>query len=258
MFVAEGHRPLAGRVALVTGSGHGIGRVIARRLAGLGARTIVNSFHSRERGEETCELIRSAGGEAVHVWGSVTNPDHMERMFGEIEARFGFLDVFVSNAANGIVAPLHMVTTEHWNRAFQTNIFGLHQGALKATPLMRRRGGGKIFCISSPGAQRYIEHFGCLGPVKAALESLTRYLAVELAPHNIQVNAISAGAIYGELLDKYPDGGRLVPYWESRTPGNELGREEEIANFLALLLSSWADRLTGTVLVADQGGTLRV
>jgi enoyl-[acyl-carrier-protein] reductase (NADH) len=133
----------------------------------------------------------------------------------------------------------------------------LHQGAMLAAPLMRPRG-GKIVSLSSPGAHRYIEHFGCMGPIKAAVESLTRYLAIELAPDNIQVNAVSAGPIYGELLEKYPEKERLIPYWESLSAGKRLGQESDVASFVMYLLSDAATKITGSVMLVDSGGSQRI
>jgi NAD(P)-dependent dehydrogenase (short-subunit alcohol dehydrogenase family)/acyl carrier protein len=256
--IAPVAKPFDGKIALVTGSGHGIGRAIAMRLAELGASVIVNSFHSRARGEETTEAIRAAGGQAEHMWASVANPGHLRRLFAEIESRFGCLDFFVSNASNGAIAPLRDVTNEHWDRAFRTNIVAFHQGALMAAHLMKRRGGGKIMTLSSPGAHRYIEYFGCMGPIKAAVESLTRYLAIELASDNIQVNAVSVGPIYGELLRKYPDSERLIRHWESLSAGNKLGEETDVANFVTYLLSNEASKVTGSVLLLDSGGSQRI
>jgi len=251
-------RPFEGKVALVTGSGHGLGRSIATRLAALGARVVVNSFYSRERGEETTGMIRDAGGDAVHLWGSVANTEHLGRIFAEIETRYGCLDFFVHNASNGIIAPLDTVTEEHWDRAFRTNVVALHQGAYLAAPLMRRRGGGRIVTLSSPGAQRYLEYFGCLGPVKAALESLTMYLAVDLGPDNIQVNAVSAGPVYGERLSAYPDAGRLIPYWEGLSADRRLGDADDITGPVLYLLSDAARKINGTVLLVDGAASQRM
>src|SRR5262249_50802363 len=161
-------------------SGRGLGKVIANQLVDLGARVIINSFFSRERGEEVTTEINRRKGDAIHLWGSVANPKHLTQMFEEIDRRYGGLDFFVQNASNGLIAPLHQITDGHWEKAFRTNVVALHQGALLAAPLMRRRNGGKIVAISSPGAHHHIEHFGCIGPVKAAVESLAIYLAVEL------------------------------------------------------------------------------
>lgn len=248
----------AGKLAFVSGAGHGIGQVIATRLAERGAHVIVNSFHSRDRGEQVTAAIRAAGGHAEHLWGSVANPTHVQRMFGAIEQQFGHLDFLVANASNGIVAPLSAVTEHHWDRAFRTNVLGLHQCAVSAIPLMKERGGGKIVTISSPGAHRYIEYFGCMGPIKAAVESLTLYLAIELAPHNIQVNCVSAGPVYGELLSHYPNAERLIPYWESLSANRQLGTEPDIADFVMLLLSQASDKITGSTMLVDNGGSQRI
>lgn len=251
-------KPLDGKLALVTGSGHGIGRSIVEELAELGATVIVNSFHSRQAGEALVETLRNRGLQAHHIWGSVAQEAQLDRIFDEIETRFGYLDFFVSNASNGMLGPLDRIERNHWDRAFRTNILGLHQGAFRAAKLMEKRGGGKIVTLSSPGAQRYIEHFGCMGPIKAAVESLTRYLAIELGPKNIQVNSVSAGPIYGDLLNKYPDSQRLIPYWESLSAGNRLGEARDVANFVAYLLSSAANKISGSVLLVDAGGSQRI
>lgn len=257
-LIPDGHKPFTGKVVLVTGSGHGIGKVIACRLATLGASVVVNSFHSRTRGDETVQKIRSEGCEAIHIWGSMANPTHLRQMFDEIDSRFGHLDFFVSNASNGIIGPLKEVTEEHWTRAFQTNIIGLHQGAIRASDLMKRRGGGKIITLSSPGAHHYIKHFGCMGPVKAAVESLTRYLAIEFINDNIQVNCISAGPIYGEMLSKYPDSDHLIPYLESLSAGNRLGEEDDVADLVTYLLSGDSNKITGSVILLDAGSSNQI
>jgi NAD(P)-dependent dehydrogenase (short-subunit alcohol dehydrogenase family)/acyl carrier protein len=249
-------KPFTGKVALVTGSGHGLGKAIAAHLAGLGATVVINSFHSRQRGEDTAAEIVAGGGQAVHLWGSVTNAAHLEQIFGEIERRWGGLDFLISNASNGILAPMKDIQPDHWDRAFRTNVVGLHQAALLAAPLMRRRGGGKIVALSSVGAQRYLDYLGCIGVVKAAVESLVRYLAVELGGDNIQVNAVSAGPVYGELMEKYPDLEKLRPRCEALTPRKRLNDEQEVAEAITFLLSS--SGMSGSVLLLDAGGCQRI
>jgi len=246
-------KPFAGKIALVTGSGRGLGRDMAIYLAELGATVVVNSFHSRQQGIATAEEIQAAGGEAVHLWGSVANVDHVDTLFGEIESRFGGLDFFISSASNGMLARLEDITPEHWEKAFRTNVVGLHQSALRAARLMRRRGGGKIITMSSPAAHGYVDYFGCMGAVKAAVESLTRSLAIELARDNIQVNCVSPGPVYGELLDKWPESRRLVAQWESNTAYGRLCEARDVSHFVAYLLSEPVKLFTGSVLVMDGG-----
>jgi NAD(P)-dependent dehydrogenase (short-subunit alcohol dehydrogenase family)/acyl carrier protein len=245
-----------GKVALVTGSGHGIGKAIATRLADLGATVVVNSFHSRQMGEDTAAEIVGRGSQAVHLWGSVTNPAHLKQIFQEIDSRFGGLDFLVSNASNGILAPVKDIQPEHWERAFRTNVVGLHQTALLAAEQMRRRGGGKIVALSSVGAQRCLDYLACIGTVKAAVESLVRYLAVELGADNIQVNAVSAGPVYGDLMEKYPDLETLRPRCEAQTPRHRLNDALEVAEAVMFLLCS--SGMSGSVLLVDAGGSQRI
>jgi NAD(P)-dependent dehydrogenase (short-subunit alcohol dehydrogenase family)/acyl carrier protein len=249
-------RDLAGQVLWVTGSGRGLGRTLALGLASRGARIVVNSFHSRDQGDQTAAEIVDAGGEAHHVWGSVANEEHRVRMVAELQERFGVLHGLVHNASNGYLGPLEHLTDDYWHRSFDTNVVGLHRCTMLAAPLMERAGGGRVVALSSPGADRVIEHFGCQGPVKAALESLVRYLAVELGPRGIQVNALSAGPLYGELIHKYPDADRLIPYWESRNAAGRLGDGEALVAHVAFLLT--APAISGSTLLVDDTGSTRI
>ncbi len=247
-----------GRVALVTGSGRGFGAALALTLARQGCSVVINSFRSRERGEALAARIRAEGGDALHCWGSVARTDALERIFGEIGNRYGGLDFFVSNASDGVLAPTEQITEEHWDRAFQSNVVALHKGALLARPLMRARGGGRIVAMSSTGAHRVTQFYTCMGPVKAAVESLVRYLAVELGPDNIQVNALAAGPLYGDVLRQFPDSEQLTRYWESRSVTGRLGTEEVIIGPLLSLLAPGSSAITGAVLQVDHGGALRI
>jgi enoyl-[acyl-carrier protein] reductase III len=253
---APAPRKFEGKIVLITGSGRGLGRDLALHMGALGATVIVNSFHSREAGEATTEEICRAGGSAHHVWASVANPAQLSAMFDNIEKEFGGLDFFVSNASNGMLAPLDQITPEHWEKAFRTNVIGLQQCALRASELMKKRGGGRIVTLSSVAAHRYTDYFGCMGPIKAAVESLSKFLAIELQPHNIRVNCISAGALYGGLVDKWPERDRLVPIWEAGA-GGRLCASADVANLMEYLLSDGASMMNGAILVLDGGQAAR-
>jgi NAD(P)-dependent dehydrogenase (short-subunit alcohol dehydrogenase family)/acyl carrier protein len=249
-------RKLAGKIALITGSGRGLGRDIALHLGRLGATVLVNSFHTRSSGEETTEEIRREGGTAHHLWGSVANMTQLHKMFDTIETEFGGLDYLISNASNGLLGPLDQIQPEHWEKALRTNVIGLHQSALRARPMMKARGGGRIITMSSVAAHRYVDYFGCMGPMKAAVESLTKFLAVEFQPDNILVNCISAGAVYGQLVDKWPDSKRLLPIWEAGA-GGKLCTGADIAQFVEYLLGDGASMINGSILIMDGGQTAR-
>ncbi|MEZ6079443.1 MAG: SDR family oxidoreductase [Pirellulaceae bacterium] len=143
----------------MTGSGRGVGRNIARLLSSRGAHVIVNSFHSRELGEQTAAEIRALGDEATHIWGSIANPVHVDRIFNQIEEQFGELDILVCNASDGRIGPFMELTAEDWERAFRTNVTGHHQCAMRASHFMRS-GRSSIVTLSAVGATRYISGLG--------------------------------------------------------------------------------------------------
>jgi enoyl-[acyl-carrier protein] reductase III len=246
-------RPFEGKIALVTGSGKGIGRVIAARLASAGAMVVVNSFHSREDGERTARDIVEAGGKALHLWGSVAQEDHLERMFATVRDQLGGLDLLVCNASNGLIGPFDRISPRDWDKAFRTCITGTYECAMRARPLMAARGGGSIVTMSTSMSQRYMHDLGCQGVVKAGVESLTRYLAAELAPENIRTNCVSAGPVHGELLGMFPDARERVTRWESATPGGRLCTADDVADVTELLLGPKTQRVNGAIWVVDAG-----
>ena len=250
--LATAARPLSGRVALVTGSGRGVGRTIARLLARRGATVIVNSFHSREQGEQTAAEINAGDGRAVHIWGSVANPDQVDEMFAQIEKQYG-LDILVCNASDGRIGSFLELTPQDWERAFRTNVSGHHQCAVRAAELMRPRGGGSIVTMSAVGAHQFIDGLGCQGVVKAAVESLTRYLACVLGPSGIRVNCVAGGPVYGELLSKFPEARAAQNHWESMTPDGELCTPMDLAQTIAFLVSDEARGINGAVWMVDHG-----
>ncbi len=245
--------PFEGKVAFVTGSGKGIGKVIAARLASAGATVVVNSFHSRDEGERTAAELNAAGGKALHVWGSVAQEEHLDRMFATITEQFGGLDFLVCNASNGLIGPFDRISPRDWDKAFRTCITGTYECAMRARPLMAARGGGSIVTMSTSMSQRYMHDLGCQGVVKAGVESLTRYLAAELAPEGIRTNCVSAGPVHGELLGMFPDAAARVARWEAATPGGEICTAEDVADVTELLLGPKTRRVNGAIWVVDAG-----
>jgi NAD(P)-dependent dehydrogenase (short-subunit alcohol dehydrogenase family) len=218
------------------------------------SRPSARRWSSTRSTRATAAELVAEGRTAVHLWGSVARPRHLDEMFDQIRERFGVLDIFVNNASNGLIAPLEYVTPEHWEKSYRTNVIALHQGALRAAELMTR--GGDIASLTSPAAQKCTQLFGCQGTIKAAVEGLLRYLAVELAPRGIRVNAVAPGPIYGELLDRYPESSRLIRLWESISPERRLRTEKEVAQFMVRYLTDQTLPLSGTVVLADSGVTI--
>jgi enoyl-[acyl-carrier protein] reductase III len=235
----------------ITGGSRGIGRAIALRFAGAGAKRIAIGYLRNDRAaEETAEELRTAGAEVVLVRGNVTS----QRVLDEVAA-LGPLDVLVHNAATGVIRPALETEVKHWDWTMNANARALLQLARVAAPQMPK--GSSIVAISSLGAQRVLENYSLVGTSKAALEALVRYLAVELAPRGIRVNAVSGGVVDTGALDHFPNREEML----SAGAANPVGRlvsPEDIAGAVSFLCSPDADMVRGQTLVVDGGFSLLV
>ncbi|HET9871810.1 MAG TPA: SDR family oxidoreductase [Propionibacteriaceae bacterium] len=245
---------LAGRIALVTGGARNVGRVIAKRLAADGALVIINHFRSPAEARHTQAEIEAAGGRAYVIRASVASPEQRDRMFDEIAETFGGLDILVNNAADGGLVPASEVTEKIFDRALDTNLKGSLGCSLRAAELMAGRAGAAIVNLSTLGGGQFVmaNYLAC-GPAKAALEALTRYLAVEFAAKGIRVNTAAAGMIHSRVADAFPDAERMQRAVIQATPMGRLGEPEEFAEVVAFLASPRASWITGQVLLADGG-----
>ncbi len=245
----------AGKVALVTGSGRGIGRAIALRLAQEGADVAVNFFRNRAPAEETAQQIRELGRQALVVRADVGDLDGIARLFDTVEHAFGGLDMLVCNAASGYNRPALAQRPKGWEWTMNINARSLLFCAQRAAPLMQRRGGGAIVSISSPGSSRVLPDYVVVGASKAAIEALTRYLAVELAPLGIVVNAVSPGIVATDALrhfDALRDG-TVLAHVAQGTPAGRLVTPEDVAGVVAFLCSPEAAMIRGQTIVVDGG-----
>jgi enoyl-[acyl-carrier protein] reductase III len=239
--------PFSGKTALVTGSGRGIGRAIAIYFARNGADVIVNFFRNRAPAEETAVEIKNLGRRALLVKADVGNLDDVDRLFDETERAFGGLDIFVHNAASGYNRPAMAQKPKGWDWTMNINARSLLFAAQRAVPLMEKRGGGSIISISSPGSGRVMPDYVVVGASKAALEALTRYLAVELSPRNIIVNAVSPGIVETDAL---------IQKAIASTPAGRLVTPEDVAGVVGFLCTPAACMIRGQVIVVDGGYTL--
>ncbi|MDI3257041.1 MAG: enoyl-[acyl-carrier-protein] reductase FabL [Kyrpidia sp.] len=251
-------KPLAGKVALVTGGSRGVGRAIARRLAGAGADVAVNFFRNRGAAEETVAEIRELGVKAEAVKANVADPQKLDVLFQEIEEKFGGLDILIANAASGVIRPAMELEVKHWDWTLNVNARSLLVAARHALPMMRRRGGGRIVSISSLGSGRVIDNYTAVGVSKAALEALTRYLAVELAPDGVVVNAVSAGAMTTDALQFFPNREDILEEARRRNPAGRLVTVEDVAEVVAFLCSDAAWMIRGQTIVVDGGQSLLI
>jgi enoyl-[acyl-carrier protein] reductase III len=243
---------LEGKLALVTGSGRGIGKAIALKLASQGVDIIVNFFRRRDSAEQTAKDIEALGVKAEVIRANVGDPAKIDEMFDTIGNKFGRLDIFISNAASGVGRPVMDVDVKAWEWTMDINARALLLCAQRAAKLMDGRG-GKIVSISSLGSPFVLPNYAIVGVSKAALEALTRYLAIELAPQGICVNAVAASAVETEALKFYFKEG-LVKDNRQATPAGRAVIPEDVANVVAFLCSEEAFMIRGQTIIID-GGT---
>ncbi len=247
-----------GKIALITGSGRGIGKAIALHFASLGTNVVVNYFRNRDPAEQTAREIRNLGGRAEIIKANVGEMDDISRLVGETEQIFGGLDFLISNAGSGYNRPIMEQRSKGWDWTMDINAKGYLFLAQKAVPLMVKRGGGWIVCISSPGSFRVLPDYAVVGASKAAIESLTRYLAVELASKNIIVNAVSPGIVATEALQHFNalQDQDLLKEIAAETPAGRIVTPEDVAQIVAFLCSPAASMIRGQTIIADGGFTL--
>ncbi|MDQ0256897.1 enoyl-[acyl-carrier protein] reductase III [Evansella vedderi] len=245
------------KVALITGSSRGIGKTIATKLAKEGYNIVINYARSRGKAEETAEELRQLGVDVLTVKANIAKKDKVEEMFAQIDEHFGRVDVLVNNAASGVLRPVLELDESHWDWTMNINNKGMLFCSQMAAERMKKQGtGGAIVSLSSLGSQRYLKNYTTVGVSKAAVESLTRYLAVELAPNNIRVNAVSGGAVDTDALTHFPNRDELLTDAKDRTPAGRIVEPEDLADAVMFLLSPQAKMICGQTIVVDGGISL--
>lgn len=247
-----------GKTALVTGSGRGIGRAIALRLAQSGADVVINYVRNQAPAEKVADEIRAMGRKAMTVRANVGKLNDIQKLFDQIETEFNGLDIFISNAATGFNKPALQQKETGWDYTQDVNARSFLFCAQRAVPLMKKQGQGWMVAISSPGASRVLPEYISVGASKAALEAITRYMAVEFAPDKIHVNAVSPGLILTDALQHFSVLGdpTIIQRLTENTPGGRLVTPEDVAEIVAFLCSPAAEMICGQVIVVDGGYTL--
>jgi enoyl-[acyl-carrier protein] reductase III len=239
-----------GKSVLVTGGSRGIGKAIALRFARDGAARVAIGYLRNDRAaEEAAEELRAAGTEPVLVRGNVSS----ERVMGEVH-ELGPLDVVIHNAATGVIRPALETEDKHWDWTMNANARALLALARAAAPSMPS--GSSIVAISSLGSMRVLENYVLVGTSKAALESVVRYLAVELAPRGIRANTVSAGLVETGALAHFPNREDMLDMGLKRTPAGRLVEPEDVAGAVAFLCSPDAEMIRGHTLIVDGGFSL--
>jgi len=246
------------KVALVTGSSRGIGKAIALRLAKEGYHIVINYARSKTAALETAAEIEALGRKVLTVKANVGDVEKINMLFQEIDKEFGRLDVFVNNAASGVLRPVMELEESHWDWTMNINSKALLFCAQEAAKLMEKNNGGKMVSISSLGSIRYLENYTAVGVSKAAVEALTRYLAIELAPKNIIVNAVSGGAIDTDALKHFPNREELLAESKEKTPAGRMVEISDMVNAVMFLLADDSSMIRGQTIIVDGGISLLV
>ena len=246
---------LNNKIAVITGGSTGIGLATAQRFIEDGAQVVITG-----RNQEALELaVAELGDRATGIRGDVANLDDLDRLFAQVQKQFGRIDVLFANAGIAPFVPIEAVREEHFDSLFNINVRGLFFTVQKALPLLSE--GASIILNASVVAQSGLRRTSVYSATKAAVRSLGRTLAAEIAPRGIRVNVVSPGLIQTPLVDKLglskdeleAFGAQIV----QQTPLGRPGRPEEIAATAAFLASDDASYFTGADLVAD-GGMIQV
>ncbi|MBW3535000.1 MAG: SDR family oxidoreductase [Gemmatimonadetes bacterium] len=254
---------LAGRVALVTGGGRGIGAAVARALADAGASVAVAARTGAEV-ETVAEELRASGVRAAAVVADVTDEASVAAMLREVDAELGAVDVLVNNAGTATAAPVHRLTLADWNRLLAVNATGVFLCTREALPGMRRRGWGRVVTVASVAGLHGDRYISAYAASKHAVLGFTRSVALEVAGEGVTVNAVCPGYVDTPLTLRSAERiaertGRTVDdglaWMAARSPLGRLIRPGEVAHAVVSLCHEEAGAVNGEALVVDGGAT---
>jgi NAD(P)-dependent dehydrogenase (short-subunit alcohol dehydrogenase family) len=249
--------PTEARVALITGSSRGIGRVLALKLAAQGTHIVVNYKTNKDLADQTLADVRAAGADGIVVRADIEEPDDIDALFAAVKERYGKLDIFVANAAASAFKPVAALKLHHLDRSWAMNVRSFVLGAQRAAELMV--GGGRIVVVTSYGSLRSFPTYASLGAAKAASESYMKYMATEFGPRAITVNAVNGGLIDTDSLEYFYErvpGMAPMNTVLEKVPLGRPGTADDMASAIEFLLSEKAGYITGQVLSVDGGLTI--
>jgi peroxisomal 2,4-dienoyl-CoA reductase len=251
---------LAGKVALVTGGGTGIGFGIASCLARAGAAVAIAS-RKPEHLEPALAQIREHGGRAIAAEVNVREPESVGRMVERVTHALGRLDILVNNAAGNFYAPSSTLSPNAWRAVVETDLYGTFHCCQAAYPALKASGAGRIVSISMTLHYRGWPHMAHATAAKAGVDALTRTLALEWAADRITVNAVAPGPIPTEGVKKAftppkadtPDLFRMDAFARREIPAGRWGTPEDIGQMVTYLASPAGEWITGAIIVVDGG-----
>jgi NAD(P)-dependent dehydrogenase (short-subunit alcohol dehydrogenase family) len=248
------------RVAIVTGSGNGIGRAIAERFSREGAAVIVAELEE-DSGRETVAAIEAAGGRALFHATDTSDEGSVKAMVAAAVERYGGVNVLVNNAAAFVFGTVEEVTAKDWEKVFGVNVIGYANTVRECLPEFRKNGGGAVVNIASISSYIAQPAFVPYNTSKGAVAQLTRCMAMDMAKDNVRVNGICPGAIRTRATDRHIASLGLEPEAAYEEFGQDalmkrMGKPEEIASGAVFLASDEASFMTGPHIVIDGGATI--
>jgi NAD(P)-dependent dehydrogenase (short-subunit alcohol dehydrogenase family) len=244
---------LRDKVVIITGAGGGQGRAAALLFSEEGARIVVNDYID-DMTQETVEMIRKEGGEAIAFTGDVSDSNSVKDMIGFTVKNYGRIDILYNNAATEVGdAPIVELEEKNWDRIIDVNLKSIYLSCKYAIPEMVRSGKGSIINISSVGALIGGEGLDAYTAAKGGVISLSRTLAVQLAPKNIRVNVICPGGVDTPMIRRL--GNEFVEMAKRITPMGRVADPKEIAYLSLFLASDESSFVTGSIFVIDGGLT---
>ncbi|MBI3968524.1 MAG: SDR family oxidoreductase, partial [Chloroflexi bacterium] len=257
--------------AIVTGGSRGIGRATALQLARDGANVVVNYRREDEQAQAVAREIEQMGRRALLARADLENEDEIRAIFEQVRSEFGFLDILVANAAASAFRQILDLKSYNLDRTFAISLHALVLMAQEAVPLMLQprpstgRTGGRIVAVSGFDTIRFVAGHATLAAAKAGLETYVRYLAVELADLNVNVNSVCPGLIESDSARTWAERSKAITGegWEEQVakhipqiPRRRLGQPEDIANLITFLCSDEGDYICGQNIVIDGGLTI--
>ncbi|MBP7341915.1 MAG: 3-oxoacyl-ACP reductase FabG [Smithellaceae bacterium] len=244
---------LKNKVAIITGASKGIGKAIAVRFAREGASVVVAS-RSLDALEKVAQEIKSAGGEASAITVNVRNAESINELVQKTVDRYGRLDLLVNNAGVTMGSPSEDLSPEDWRAAMETDLFGVFFACQAAARIMIPQGGGNIINISSVNGILAAPRRAAYCASKAAVNELTKVLAIEWADRKIRVNAIAPGYVRTELVQDVIDKGAIsMEAILRRTPQHRIGEVEDIAGLAVYIAGEESSYMTGSIVNIDGG-----
>jgi glucose 1-dehydrogenase len=250
---------LENKVALITGASSGIGKGIATEFVKQGAKVVINHYPNDKEAAAAAQMVKELGENTLALPADVSKRDQVEKMFADAVAHFGRMDIVVSNAGIEKQVPFPDITDDDWHLIMSVNLYGSFVVSQTAVRQMIKQGdGGKMIFISSVHEDIPFPQHTIYCATKGAVRMMMRNMAVDLAPHQININNIAPGAIATPINQAVLDNPQEKKNAISEIPWGRFGKPEEVAHVAVFLASADSDYVTGSTYYVDGGLTQQV